>query len=114
MPILGYVADNGNIIVDNNSDTYTYRYETKSGEVIRFTNIDARLDTYNGPDPKSVISHDIIRTMLIAKCYEFTYDEIMESPTVFKCAMLTSLNNEVGNTGVKCESFEIETMEKVY
>lgn len=34
MPILGYIADNGNIIVDNNSDTYTYRYETKSGEII--------------------------------------------------------------------------------
>ena len=89
-------------------------YKTKSGDVIRFINIDAYFDTYNGTDPKSVISHDIIRTMLIAKCYEFTYDEITESPTVFKCAMLTSLNNEVGNTGVKCESFEIENMEKVY
>ena len=89
-------------------------YKTKSGAVVRFTNIDAYFDAYNGTDPKSVISHDIIRTMLIAKCYEFTYDEITESPTIFKCAMLTSLNNEIGNTGVKCVSFEIETMKKVY
>lgn len=89
-------------------------YKTKSGEVVRFTNIDAKFESFNGTDAKSVTSHDMIRTMLIEKCYEFTLTELTETKTVFECAILTNLNHLVGDTGVKCTSFTIEQIEKVY
>ena len=89
-------------------------YKTQSGEVIKFTNIDAYFNTYNGTDPKSTISHDMIRTLLIQKCYEFTYAELTESKTIFESAMRTALNHMIGDTGVKCAFFSIEQTEKVY
>ena len=89
-------------------------YKTKSGEVVRFTNIDVYFDVIEEADIKNTMSSDMVRTIIIEQCYGFTLSELIDSKDVFLNKMLSEINGKLDETGVKCTSFTIDSIDKVY
>ena len=89
-------------------------YKTKSGEVVRFINIDAQFKMSESMDIKSSISHDILRSTLITQCYNFTLQEIVDESGTFEKAICTALNQLISESDIQCIAFSVEQKEEVY
>ena len=89
-------------------------YKTKSGEVVRFVNIDAQFNVPNSADIKSSISHDMLRSTLITQCYNFTLQEIIDESGAFEKTICTALNQLISESAVQCIAFLVEQKEEVY
>ena len=89
-------------------------YKNKSGEVVRFVNIDTQFNVPESTDIKSSISHDMLRSTLITQCYNFTLQEITDGSGVFEKAICTALNQLISESDIQCVAFSIEQKEEVY
>ncbi|MBQ8624957.1 MAG: hypothetical protein IJ419_02130 [Agathobacter sp.] len=89
-------------------------YKTKSGEVVRFINIDAQFNVPESVDIKSSVSHDMLRSTLIAQCYNFTLQEITDESSVFEKAICAALNQLISESNIQCIVFSVEQKEEVY
>lgn len=89
-------------------------YKTKSGEVVRFINIDAQFNVPESVDIKSSISHDMLRSTLITQCYNFTLQEITNESGVFEKAICAALNQLISESNIQCIAFSVEQKEEVY
>lgn len=88
-------------------------YKTKSNDIVRLTNIEAYFDTTNGLDIKSIISSDMMRSVLIQRCYDFTLNEIIDSKERFVTVICDELNTLVKPSGINCIGFAVEQISKV-
>ena len=89
-------------------------YKTKSGEVVRFVNIEAQFNVPESTDIKSSISHDMLRSTLITQCYNFTLQEIIDESGVFEKAICAALNQLISESDIQCIAFSVEQKEEVY
>lgn len=89
-------------------------YKTKSGEVVRFINIDAQFNVPESVDIKSSVSHDMLRSTLITQCYNFTLQEIIDESGAFETTICTALNQLISESDVQCIAFSVEQKEEVY
>lgn len=89
-------------------------YKTKSGEVVRFINIDAQFNVPESVDIKSSVSHDMLRSTLIAQCYIFTLQEITDGSGVFEKAICAALNQLISESDIQCIVFSVDQKEEVY